>query len=741
MALGAPIDLNYSKLNYTAMKHFNLLKTLLLLCALIVGSLSGWADETVKTESWTFNGKDAWTTGVKTYCGIYGNKSSDFTLKNASVSNFSSVDFSKVYSPSVVITVNGLTNSGTNSYTVCLVDKDGKDVGSPVTKTDGLGKGSNGSSAKESSVTLIPVSGATGYRITCPAKAALKGTSYRLTYTEIAEDVVATPMFSPIAGAVTVGTSITISCPTDGATIHYTTDGTEPTSASTIYSNAIVVNEAQTIKAIAIKDGMTNSNVATAEYTIKANAPTFSLAEGEYDVTKSVELSCTTDGATIYYTINGTTPTAGSIEYTGPISISSTTTVKAVAIKSGLSNSDVVSATYTLKVATPIFSLAEGEYDATQSVELLCATDGATIYYTTDEKTPTTSSLEYTGAIPVSSIMTIKAIAVKEGLSNSSVASAVYRVIIPATLPFSFDGGKSDIASTTGLTQDGIGADYKSKPYLKFDDTDDNLVLKFNTCPSVLSFDIMGNSFSGGTFTVQYSADGTKYEDMANYTSLAAKQSESFNKIPATARYIKWIYTKKDNGNVGLGNITLKGTESVSITAAGFATYASDKALDYSSVTGLKAYKATVSGTTITFEKVSTVPAGEGVLLQGDEGTYDVLHAVGVTPWAANDNAFVRGTGAAVATGDGPYNYILNKVNGVVGFYKANGQTVAKNRAYLQSTTAAARISLNFDEETTGISEVAKSDVNNKVFDLQGRHIAQPTKGLYIMNGRKVLVK
>lgn len=48
MALCAPIDLNYSKLNYTAMKHFNLLKTTLLLCALIVGSLSSWAaDETI----------------------------------------------------------------------------------------------------------------------------------------------------------------------------------------------------------------------------------------------------------------------------------------------------------------------------------------------------------------------------------------------------------------------------------------------------------------------------------------------------------------------------------------------------------------------------------------------------------------------------------------------------------------------------------------------------------------------
>lgn len=176
----------------------------------------------------------------------------------------------------------------------------------------------------------------------------------------------------------------------------------------------------------------------------------------------------------------------------------------------------------------------------------------------------------------------------------------------------------------------------------------------------------------------------------------------------------------------------------VSITAAGFATYAGDFGLDFSGL-DVKVYKARVNGTTITFDKVTEVPAGEGVLLQG-EGTFEVP-VKSVDAWAADDNAFVRGTGAAVATGDGPYNYILNKVNGVVGFYKANGQTVAKNRAYLQSTTAAARISLNFDEETTGISEVVKSDVNNKVFDLQGRHIAQPTKGLYIMNGRKVLVK
>ena len=201
----------------------------------------------------------------------------------------------------------------------------------------------------------------------------------------------------------------------------------------------------------------------------------------------------------------------------------------------------------------------------------------------------------------------------------------------------------------------------------------------------------------------------------------------------------------KGNGQDYFSSKAIKGAseieaiaEAITVTSAGFSTYASDFGLDFSGL-DVKVYKARVNGTTITFDKVTEVPAGEGVLLQG-EGTFEVP-VKSVDAWAADYNAFVRGTGAAVATGDGPYNYILNKVNGVVGFYKANDQTVAKNRAYLQSMTAATRISLNYDEETTGISEVVKSDVNNKVFDLQGRHIAQPTKGLYIMNGRKVLVK
>ena len=99
-------------------------------------------------------------------------------------------------------------------------------------------------------------------------------------------------------------------------------------------------------------------------------------------------------------------------------------------------------------------------------------------------------------------------------------------------------------------------------------------------------------------------------------------------------------------------------------------------------------------------------------------------------------------------TGNGPYNYILNKVNNVVGFYKANGQTVNTNRAYLQSATSAARIAINF-EEAQGIATVQCKDFSpsNSVYTLDGRRVSDfdkqnsLRKGLYIVNGKKVVVK
>lgn len=209
-------------------------------------------------------------------------------------------------------------------------------------------------------------------------------------------------------------------------------------------------------------------------------------------------------------------------------------------------------------------------------------------------------------------------------------------------------------------------------------------------------------------------------------------------------RYVDDVTIKYNGETKTYSSYCTSITEPITITDAGYATYVSDNDLNYEGVTGLKAYKATVSGTTITFTKVTTVPAGEGVLLQGNAGDYNIPVTTGVAAWADDANAFIRGTGAAVASGVGPFNYILNKVDDVVGFYKANGQTVAANRAYLQSTTNNARIGLSFDDETTGISAVENVEpttTKTVVFNLNGQRIANPSKGLYIVNGKKVIIK
>jgi len=161
----------------------------------------------------------------------------------------------------------------------------------------------------------------------------------------------ATPTFSPAAGTYNSAQSVTISDTTTGATIYYTTDGSTPTTSSTVYSSPISVTVTETIEAIATASGFSNSAVATATYTITgpppAATPTFSPTPANYTSQQMVTISDTTSGASIYFTIDGSTPTISSTKFTSPIAISSTTTFKAIATATGFSTSAVGSATYT----------------------------------------------------------------------------------------------------------------------------------------------------------------------------------------------------------------------------------------------------------------------------------------------------------------------------------------------------------------------------------------------------------
>ena len=181
------------------------------------------------------------------------------------------------------------------------------------------------------------------------------------------------------------------------------------------------------------------------EYTTVATTaakPMFNPPAGTYTSAQSVSISDTTPGATIHFTTDGTTPTANSAVFTRAIAVSRTTTIKAIAVAAGLSNSSVATATYTIALSAavpPVFTPGAGTYTSAQSVTLTDATAGATIFYTTDGRPPTTNSTRFTTAINVSRTTTIKAIAVAPGVENSSVASATYTIIAvppPAALQF-----------------------------------------------------------------------------------------------------------------------------------------------------------------------------------------------------------------------------------------------------------------------------------------------------------------
>ncbi len=225
--------------------------------------------------------------------------------------------------------------------------------------------------------------------------------------------VVETPVITP------ADNTVTITCATEGATIYYTIDGTDPTAESTAYTEAFAVTADITVKAIATKEGYTASEIASAE--VEYVAPG---SVGKPTITQegnTVTITCSTTGATIYYTTDGSTPTSASTKYTEAITLTATVTIKAIAVKADCTDSAVAekACTYTAPTAaTPVISDVSDN-----SVTITCATEGATIYYTTDGTAPTTESTAYSGAITLTETVTIKAIAVKTGYTNSEVAS------------------------------------------------------------------------------------------------------------------------------------------------------------------------------------------------------------------------------------------------------------------------------------------------------------------------------
>ena len=168
-----------------------------------------------------------------------------------------------------------------------------------------------------------------------------------------------------------------------------------------------------------------------------------------------------------------------------------------------------------------------------------------------------------TGEVTILAAGKVTITASTAGDATYAAGSASYNITITnpglavATLPFYFNGKQADIEGTPGMTQSGIDSkDYADAPYLKMNTTGDWLIIRFDSEPGKLSYDIKNNTFSEGTFSVQESVDGETYTDVKVHTEITETQSEEHTLL-STSRYVKFIYTEKVNGNVGLGNITI----------------------------------------------------------------------------------------------------------------------------------------------------------------------------------------
>lgn len=264
-----------------------------------------------------------------------------------------------------------------------------------------------------------------------------------------------------------------------------------------------------------------------------------------------------------------------------------------------------------------------------------------------------------------------------------------------------------------------------TKFYLKFDYKADNAGTA-STQEHAAPGSYLGNSNINGNinFTTEWNTyEGEYTVQNNNFQSIAFNLNED---VEANAYYFK-------NISIQLPNIV----ESVALTAgpAGWASFCYDKAV--SAINAAGAYAVEFAGTYVRLIKVDAIPANAPVIINANEGNGIIQLPVieSADPIATNDLQVSDGT----ITGAENIFALANGNKGV-GFYRvANDVVIPAGKVYLQ-VPADGREFIGFDE-TTAVNAIAAAHNNNVIFNLAGQRVVKAQKGLYIMNGKKVLVK
>ena len=243
--------------------------------------------------------------------------------------------------------------------------------------------------------------------------------------------------------------------------------------------------------------------------------------------------------------------------------------------------------------------------------------------------------------------------------------------------------------------------------------------------------------------------------DVCNNSNINLQNIETYYKSkdvhPKNSGYIEWAKTLCGM----LKEIYYKREVTIGVNQYGNATYCSPYALDFTQVEGLKAYAATgynSNSQVVTLTRVQTAEAGVGLFLKGEPGEYVVPVIESTDEHSLNmlvgtlEPTIVNSTAGAMSN----YKFTIAEGDAAPMFYPfEDGTTLSAGKAYLQiptawlPSTAQKSVSIHFDEgETTDIDEVkGESGEVKTIYDLQGRVVENPTSGIYIINGKKVIIK
>lgn len=762
------------------MRKLNLLfKSFLLLCALIAGS-SAWAGEPVEIASFSNSDNTGWTiNGSPTYSntGGYQLVAPEKSIVSPAItwSNYSEIQ----------IKIKARKFGGPDDTQKVIHISQGNNILTTFSPT-------STSLSYYGPTAITPSSGA--ITISCQNSSSNKGCGVsEIIITGVPNTpACATPTFTPEAGTYTSAQNVTIACETAGATIYYTTDGTAPTTSSSVYSSAIPVSTTTTIKAMAAKAGNSNSVVATATYAILAHAGTeadpYTVADAraaidanagitdvyatgivseivtEYNSDyKNISFNISTDGET-------TSAQLQAFRCEGIENVTDASKVQVgdiVVIKGNLTK---YNSTYEFAQGNQLISLQHSQKATPTSVwksggnavESIIITKGGSISATFETNSSGTKSFES---------------------SNTEVATVSNTGVISLT-------GKAGIAVITASTaSNNAYLTSEAKLTIIVGEPVEDAVFNFGNYQDYGSGIVPGDEYytaasiwTAGNIALTVSGkyrwfiDSKKATDLRLYTqkendvettkfTITAPSGKKLTKIVITGSshgsltadgYSAGTWTGlADNvtftygassGSINISTITVYysgPTISVTMGQEGWMTYYNvGAALSFEGVTAYRV--SSVAEDHVNLLPVTEAPANTPVLLKAEPGAYNFT--VIASAESVGTNKLRRSDGTATTNEEYDV-YALAKKNDVVGFYKVKaGVTVPAGKCYLSvSKTAQAESARDFlgfiEENATRINAVENGQSADEVFDLQGRQIKNPTKGLYIKNGKKVIIK